>query len=98
MSFSASFESRDQERDPYGSQVGDVHLIAKSGKPLARYFPEIAEHLGGLAAKQFVLDGELLIRMGKRYEFDPLQMRLHPAESRIWKLAAPEPKAPPVTG
>ena len=69
----------------------EVELWSKSGKPLGRYFPEVAAMLGRLKAKRFVLDGELLIASGGAISFDALQLRLHPAESRIAKLAAETP-------
>jgi ATP-dependent DNA ligase len=68
-----------------------VDLRAKSGKPLARYFPEMVAFLRGLAPSRFVLDGELVVPMDSTLSFDALQMRLHPAESRIRKLAAETP-------
>ena len=68
-----------------------VELWSKSGKPLARYFPEVAAMFGRLKAKDFVVDGELLIVSGGAVSFDALQLRLHPAESRIRKLAADTP-------
>jgi ATP-dependent DNA ligase len=70
---------------------GSVELRAKSGKPLTRYFPEIASALKRLAAKTFVLDGELLIAQANTLSFDALQMRLHPAQSRIDKLSKETP-------
>jgi ATP-dependent DNA ligase len=72
-------------------QGDTVDLRAKSGKPLGRYFPEVVEGLRGLSADRFVLDGELVIPSGDVLSFDALQMRLHPAESRIRKLAAETP-------
>ena len=69
----------------------EVTLTSKSGKPLARYFPEVVEMLGGVKAKQFLLDGELIIPVGDVLSFDALQLRLHPAESRVRKLAAETP-------
>jgi ATP-dependent DNA ligase len=69
----------------------DVQLISKSGKPLGRYFPEMLEVLGGLKQKRFLLDGELIISVGDVLSFDALQLRLHPAESRVRKLAAESP-------
>jgi len=68
-----------------------VELRAKSGKTLGRYFPEIVTWLSSLAAERFVLDGELLIEVDGGYSFDALQMRLHPAQSRIDKLAHETP-------
>jgi ATP-dependent DNA ligase len=70
---------------------GMVELRAKSGKPLGRYFPEVVPLLGEVAALHFVVDGELVIELDGRLSFDALQMRLHPAESRIRKLAAATP-------
>ena len=69
----------------------DIVLQAKSGKPLTRFFPEVASALSELKARQFVLDGELLIERGGGFSFEALQTRLHPAQSRIRKLAASEP-------
>ena len=69
----------------------EVDLRAKSGKPLGRYFPEVAAFIGGLRAKTFVVDGELLIDLGGRLSFEALQARLHPAASRISKLAFATP-------
>jgi len=69
----------------------DVTLTSKSGKPLARYFPEVVDMLRGLKTKQFLLDGELIIPVGDALSFDALQLRLHPAESRVRKLAMQTP-------
>jgi ATP-dependent DNA ligase len=66
-------------------------LRAKSGKPLGRYFPEVVAMLAALTSERFVLDGELVIEIDGRLDFDALQMRLHPAESRIRKLSAETP-------
>jgi ATP-dependent DNA ligase len=68
-----------------------VELQAKSGKPLSRFFPEVVERVRNLSARQFVLDGELAIPVGESLSFDALQMRLHPAESRIQKLSVETP-------
>lgn len=70
---------------------GQVALFAKSGKPLTRYFPEIVEAVRALPHSSFVLDGELAIPVGDHLEFDALQMRLHPAESRVRRLAQDSP-------
>ena len=72
-------------------QGEDVALISKSGKPLARYFPEVAAAIAALPVEKVVLDGELLIPVGPSLSFEALQMRLHPAESRIRKLSAETP-------
>jgi len=68
-----------------------VTLTSKSGKPLARYFPEVAELLLATKEKKFVIDGELIIPLGDALSFQALQLRLHPAESRIRRLAAETP-------
>jgi ATP-dependent DNA ligase len=68
-----------------------VALVSKSGKPLGRYFPEVVEMLQKLPERRFALDGELTIATGDSLSFSALQMRLHPAESRIRKLAAATP-------
>jgi ATP-dependent DNA ligase len=68
-----------------------VALVSKSGKPLGRYFPEVVAMLRGLPEERFVLDGELTIAAEDSLSFAALQMRLHPAESRIRKLAAATP-------
>jgi ATP-dependent DNA ligase len=68
-----------------------VELRAKSGKPLGRYFPEVVAMLRDLAADRFVLDGELVIEIEGRLAFDALEMRLHPAESRVRKLSKATP-------
>ena len=68
-----------------------VAMQSKSGKPLGRYFPEVVALIEGMAADRFVIDGELIIPVGGVLSFDALQMRLHPAESRIRKLAAQTP-------
>jgi ATP-dependent DNA ligase len=66
-------------------------LRAKSGKTLSRYFPEVLDALRALPVKHFVVDGELAIPDGAILSFDALQMRLHPAESRVRKLASQTP-------
>jgi ATP-dependent DNA ligase len=70
---------------------GTAELISKSGKPLARYFPEVAAAVVALPDRDLVLDGELLIPVGASLSFEALQMRLHPAESRVRKLSAETP-------
>jgi len=69
----------------------DVLLQSKSGQPLTRYFPEIVAALSALAPSTFVLDGEIVIFHGEELSFDDLLQRIHPAESRIRKLAAETP-------
>ncbi len=69
----------------------DVALQSKSGTPLARYFPEIVERLRRLAADRFVLDGELVVPCGEALSFDDLLQRIHPAASRVVRLARDTP-------
>src|SRR5207244_5653297 len=68
-----------------------VDLQSKSGQPLSRYFPEIVEALLKLKPKQFVLDGEIVVPVDGRLSFDDLLMRIHPAASRVRKLAKEHP-------
>ena len=66
---------------------GDVFVQSKAEKPLGRYFPEIVEAVLALDATRFVLDGEIVIPVGGVLSFEELLQRIHPAESRIRKLA-----------
>ncbi|CAN5912937.1 ATP-dependent DNA ligase [soil metagenome] len=68
-----------------------VELLGKSGKSLARYFPEVVAAIAALPLSRFAFDGELVIPLGKELSFDALQARLHPAESRIRRLAVETP-------
>jgi ATP-dependent DNA ligase len=69
---------------------GEIALWSRNGRPLLRYFPELRE-LGERLEPHSALDGEIVIEQAGRLEFDLLQMRLHPAESRVRKLAAETP-------
>ena len=69
---------------------GEVHLWSRNGRPLLRYFPELVE-LGDRLPKRSALDGEIVIEREGGLDFDALQMRLHPAESRVRKLSAEIP-------
>lgn len=69
----------------------EVVIQSKSGQPLGRYFPELVDAFRALAPDPFVLDGEIVLPVGDRLSFDSLQLRLHPAESRIRKLAEETP-------
>jgi ATP-dependent DNA ligase len=68
-----------------------VLLQSKAGQPLGRYFPELVSALAAIPQKQFVLDGEIVIFSGGHLSFDDLLLRIHPAESRIRKLAVDSP-------
>jgi ATP-dependent DNA ligase len=69
----------------------EVELRSKSGQPLGRYFPDVIALLKDLPPRRFVLDGELAVPVEGRFDFEELQLRLHPAESRVRKLAAARP-------
>ncbi|HYG61200.1 MAG TPA: ATP-dependent DNA ligase [Thermoanaerobaculia bacterium] len=68
-----------------------VLLQSKSCQPLGRYFPELVEALRALPVKTFVLDSEIVISREGKLSFDDLLQRIHPAESRIRKLARETP-------
>jgi ATP-dependent DNA ligase len=69
---------------------GELAVWSRNGRPLLRYFPEL-EPLGARLPPHSALDGEIVLEQHGRLEFDLLQMRLHPAESRVRKLAAEIP-------
>jgi ATP-dependent DNA ligase len=69
----------------------EIYLQSKAGQPLARYFPDIVAAIAGLPARRFVVDGELAIPANGKLSFDELQLRLHPAASRVQKLAREHP-------
>jgi ATP-dependent DNA ligase len=69
----------------------EVALQSKAGKPLARYFPDVVEALLAVPEKRFVLDGEIVIPVDGALSFDALLQRIHPAESRVRKLAKEAP-------
>src|SRR5262252_7748979 len=68
-----------------------VELQSKSGQPLTRYFPEIVDAIRELKAKSFVLDGEIVVPADGGFSFDALLQRIHPAASRVKRLAAETP-------
>ena len=70
---------------------GEAVLQSKAGRPLERYFPEVAAMVARLPGAPFALDGELIIPVNGLLSFEALQLRLHPAESRVRKLAAATP-------
>jgi ATP-dependent DNA ligase len=69
----------------------EVELKGKSGKSLTRFFPEVKAAFQNLPLKKVALDGELVIEIEGALSFDALQMRLHPAVSRIAKLSIETP-------
>jgi ATP-dependent DNA ligase len=68
-----------------------IALQSKSGQPLTRYFPELSAALLALPASRFALDGELVVFTAGRVDFGALSQRIHPAASRIRRLAAETP-------
>ena len=68
-----------------------VDLMSKAGKPLGRYFPDIVDAVKAIDAERFVLDGEIVIPVGKLLSFDELLLRIHPAASRVRMLAEEHP-------
>lgn len=69
----------------------EVDLRSRNDRPLARYFPEIVVALLGVKAPSFVIDGELLVTKGEAFDFPSLMARLHPARSRVERLAGETP-------
>ena len=69
----------------------DVELGSRNERPLTRYFPEVAEAIKEQLPPRSVIDGEIVIATPEGLNFDALQLRLHPAESRVRKLAAEIP-------
>ncbi|MGH2934589.1 MAG: ATP-dependent DNA ligase [Gaiellaceae bacterium] len=69
---------------------GELALWSRNGRPLLRYFPELRS-LGELMPPHSALDGEIVISRNGALDFDAMQMRLHPAESRVRKLSAEIP-------
>jgi ATP-dependent DNA ligase len=68
-----------------------IDLQAKSGRPLTRYFPDLVEAARALKAEQFVLDGEIVVPQDGALSFDALLQRIHPASSRVKRLAIETP-------
>ena len=69
----------------------EVELASRNTKPLTRYFPEVVEAVKASLPKRCVLDGEIFVAIGDRLEFEKLQERIHPADSRVRMLAETTP-------
>jgi len=69
----------------------EIFVQSRDEKPLNRYFPELIDPLKAQLPNRCVLDGEIVIATSEGLEFDTLQMRLHPAASRVNKLAEATP-------
>jgi ATP-dependent DNA ligase len=68
-----------------------VSMTSKSGQDLARYFPEVAEAALRMPERHYILDGELIIKRDDKFSFDALLQRIHPAASRVKRLATETP-------
>jgi ATP-dependent DNA ligase len=68
-----------------------IELQSKSGQSLTRYFPEIVAAVADVQARRFVLDGEIVVPRGHAFSFDDLLQRIHPAASRVKRLAVETP-------
>jgi ATP-dependent DNA ligase len=68
-----------------------IELQSKSGQSLTRYFPELVDAVRSVKAATFVLDGEIVVPVDRAFSFDALLQRIHPAQSRVQKLAAETP-------
>ena len=71
----------------------DVYIQSRDSKPLDRYFPELSTILRQHLPERCVVDGEIVIASDRGLDFDLLQLRLHPAASRVAKLAAETPSS-----
>lgn len=72
-------------------QAKSITLTSKSGQDLTRYFPEVVEAVRAIKEASFVLDGEIVVPLGRTLSFDALLQRIHPAPSRVRRLAAETP-------
>jgi ATP-dependent DNA ligase len=69
----------------------EVELGSRNERPMTRYFPEVVEAVKAALPQRCVLDGEIVVAQGGRLEFEVLQQRVHPAESRVRRLSAETP-------
>ncbi|MEP7138298.1 MAG: ATP-dependent DNA ligase, partial [Caldimonas sp.] len=72
-------------------KAGEIAIQSRDLKPLDRYFPELREALLERLPTGAIVDGEIVVVRGKGLDFDALQQRLHPAASRVAKLAVETP-------
>ena len=68
-----------------------IELQSKAGQPLTRYFPELVEDIRRIKAEKLVLDSEIVVPVERTFSFDALLQRIHPAQSRVNKLARETP-------
>jgi ATP-dependent DNA ligase len=71
----------------------ELYIQSRDSRPLDRYFPELRDALLERLPKGCVVDGEIVIATPKGLDFDALQLRLHPAQSRVAKLAKETPSS-----
>ncbi len=69
----------------------DIHLGSRNERSLSRYFPELLDPLRDSLPDRCVVDGEIIVTIGDHLGFDALQQRIHPAESRVTRLAVETP-------
>src|SRR5215211_1972632 len=69
----------------------EVVIGSRNGRPMTRYFPEVVEAIKQSMPDRCVIDGEIIVVVGDRLEFEVLQQRIHPAASRIKLLSAQTP-------
>src|SRR3954468_16002647 len=69
----------------------EVEIGSRNERPLTRYFPDVVDAVKEALPDRCVVDGEIVIATDGRLDFEALQLRLHPAESRVRKLAAETP-------
>jgi len=69
----------------------EVEIGSRNERPMTRYFPELVEAVLKLMPPRSVIDGEIVIPVGGRLDFEALQLRIHPAASRVKLLAAQTP-------
>jgi ATP-dependent DNA ligase len=69
----------------------EVEIGSRNGKPMTRYFPEIVEAVKANLPERCVVDGEIVVVVGDRLEFEVLQQRIHPATSRVSRLSRETP-------
>src|SRR5919198_5487521 len=68
-----------------------VELVSRGARPMTRYFPELLDAFHALAAERIVLDGEIVVVTPDGLDFDALQQRIHPADSRVRMLSEKTP-------
>src|SRR6266852_8224157 len=69
----------------------EVEIGSRNGLPMTRYFPEIVEAVKANLPERCVVDGEIVVVVGERLEFEVLQQRIHPATSRVTRLSKETP-------